>query len=373
MALDFLFNGAPPQSVTGATASLTGMPDWYQEYMRGIAGKATENAGLGYQQYPGQRLAGFNQDQQNAFNVTRNSQGAWQPMVQGALGAASQALPTASSFLGAGAQYADQGVTGVGLAQQQANQAVSGPSEMWTNNWQQYMSPYTSGVVNEIGRLGNQNLQENVLPGINNSFIGSGGFGSTRNADMIGRGIRDSQRDITGAQSMALQQGYGTSAGIFNQDMARQQALQGLQANTALQGGQLYGNAALQAGQQANAAGQIGAAAADQSAQRLGALGQLQQQLGYQDAGALGAIGSAQQGLQQQGLDLGYNNFLEQRGWNWDTLNNLNSVLRGMQLPTSQTSVTNQPYGNVGTSPLQWANMLYGLGNTNTPRQTSQG
>lgn len=365
MALEFLFNGAPPQSVTASMASQSGLPDWYQEYLRGIAGKATEVAGQGYQQYPGQRLAGFNQDQQNSFDTVRQSQGGWQPMLQGALGAASQALPTASAFLGAGAQYGDAAVGQAGQAGQQANQAVAGSAPQWTNNWQQYMSPYTSGVVNEIARLGNQNLNENVLPGINNSFIGNGGFGSTRNAEMIGRGIRDSQRDITGAQSMALQQGYGTSANIFNQDATRFQGQQGLQANTALQAGQLGANAGLQAGSMANAAGQIGAAAADQSAQRFGALGQLQQNLGYQDAGALGAIGGAQQGLQQQGMDMGYQNFNEQKQYNWDTLGNLNSVLRGMQLPQSQTQVTNQPYGNVGTSPLQWANMLYGLGGAN--------
>jgi hypothetical protein len=46
-------------------------------------------------------------------------------------------------------------------------------------------------------------------------------------------------------------------------------------------------------------------------------------------------------------------------------LNNLSSLVRGMQLPTSTTQVSNQPYGNVGTSPLQWATSLYGLGNAN--------
>jgi hypothetical protein len=407
MSLDYLFNGAPPQSVTGSVSSVSGMPDWYQEYLRGIAGQATSVAGQGYQQYDGQRLAGFNQDQQNAFDTKRQSQGAWQPWMQGGLSSLQQELPTASAYLGAGAQYGDNASGQAGQASQQANQiagssaapgyamgagqaamgAASGPAQNWTSNWHQYMSPYTSSVVNEIGRLGNQNLQENVLGGINDSFIGSGGFGSDRNADMIGRGIRDAQTNISGLQSQALQQGYGQAANIFNSDANRQQNQQQLQsqtalnagtlgsgalnqyaqlgANTAIQGGQLGANTNIQAGQLSNAGAQIGAAAADQSAARYGALGQLQQNLGYQDAGALGAIGSAQQGLQQQGMDLGYQNFQDQRNWNWNTLNNLNSVLRGMQIPTSQTQVSNSPYGNVGTSPLQWANMLYGQNNAN--------
>jgi len=667
MALDFLFNGAPPQNVTGATSSITGMPDWYQEYLRGIAGKATEVAGQGYTQYPGARLADFTPDQLAAFDNTRAMSGAWQPFMQNAVGAAGQSLPTSSAFLDAGAQYGSGALgaassaagqaqnwaanpnasnyalssagairdaasdprsyqaalgaagnaqqlagdpTAANYAQQRAAQAmdygssplaamyaqgagaqanqragdtsavrtaqgaaagaqgyasspaaalaaagagqsamnyagstaapgyalgagqqalnsVGGQAANWTDNWQQYMSPYTSSVVDEIARLGNRNLQENLIANTNDAFIGSGGYGSTRNADIIGRNIRDAQRDISGQQSAALQQGYGQAANIFAQDASRGQTQQQLQANTALQagqlgtgalnqyaqlgsntalqagtlntnalqnmaqlgantalqggqlasgaqqaqstlgantalqagqlgtgalqnmaqlgsstalqggqlganalqnqqqlgvnaalqggqlasgalgqyaqlgvnaansagqlgsnslfnqqqlgantalqGGQLAANTGLQAGSLANSGAQIGAASADQSAARFGALGQLQQQLGYQDAGALGAVGTAQQGLQQQGLDLGYQNFLEQRGWNWDTLNNLNSVLRGMQLPTSQTSVTNQPYGNVGTSPAQWATMLYGLGNTNAPKTTTGG
>lgn len=407
MALDYLFNGSAPSSVTSTVSSVQGMPDWYQEYLRGIAGKATEVAGQGYTQYPDARLAGFTPDQMSSFDLTRQNIGGWQPYQQGAVGAANQILPTASAFLGAGAQYgsdavgmagqagqqAMQAASNPGAAQyalgagQQAMQAVGGSNPTWTQNWQSYMSPYTQSVVDEIARLGNRNLQEGALANINDSFIGSGGFGSDRNADMIGRSIRDAQRDITGQQSMALQQGYGQAANIFQSDAARQlqmqglqgqtalnagqlgtnalSQLQGLQAQTALNAGQLGANSALQAGSMANAGAQIGAAAADSSAQRMGALGQLQQQMGYQDAGALNAIGGQQQQLQQLGLDTQYNNFLEQRGWNWNTLNNLNSVLRGMQIPTNQTMVSNNPTGGYGASPLQWATALMGLGASN--------
>lgn len=391
MALDFLFNGAPPQSVTGSTASVTGLPDWYQEYLRGIAGKATEVAGQGYIQYPGEQVAGFTPDQRSSFDLTRQNVGQWQPYLGAATQVANQALPTATAFLGAGAQYGSNAVDASGSpaaplaavgAAGQANQSVGGPAATWTSNWQQYMSPYTQSVVNEIARLGTRNLNENILPSINSSFIGSGGFGSTRNADLIGRGIRDTQTNISGLQSQALEQGYGTSAGIFGSDAARRQAQEQLQANTALGGGQLVSgalnqwqqnlaNTNLSAGQLATTGAQVGAAAADQSATRLGALGQLGQQLGYADAAALSTIGGQQQQLQQTADTAGYNNFLDQRNFNWSTLNNLNSVLRGMQLPASQTSVTNQPYGNVGTSPLQWASALYGLGSANGAAKTT--
>lgn len=339
-----IFNGAPPQDVTGAISSVSGMPDWYQEYLRGIAGQGAAVAGQGFQQYPDPRLAGFNTDQTNAFDLTRDQTGQYTPYMQSAVDSASQSLPTASAFLGQGAQYG-----------QQATDATAGPAATWTGNWQQYMSPYTSSVVNEIGRLGNQNLQENILQPTMSSFVGSGGFGSDRNADMIGRNIRDAQSNISGLQAQALESGYSTAGNLFNQDATRQQQQQQLQANTNLGAGQL-----------SNAGAQIGAAAADQSAARYGALGQLGQTLGYQDAGALGAIGGAQQGLQQQGYDLGYQNFQNQQNWNWNQLGNLSSLVRGLPMPNGQTSVTNQPLpgGNVGTSPLQWAGMLYGLSPT---------
>lgn len=369
-----LFNGAPPQSVTGSVVTQNGMPDWYQEYIRGIAGQGTQVAAQPYQQYPGQRVAGFTGDQNAAFQGVRNMQGSWQPGMQGALSAANQILPAATNFLNAGAQYGAQSAGIAGQAAGQANSAVAGGPATWnTHQANAYMSPYTSQVVNEIARLGNQNLHENVLPGINDSFIGSGGFGSQRNADMIGRGIRDAQTNISGLQNQALQSGYFGSANIFASDANRIQQQQNMQANTALQGGNLAANAALSAGQLANAGAQIGSAAADQAAQRQGALAQLGQQMGYQDATALGAIGSAQQQLNQFGMDTGYQNFLEQRDWDRNNLSYLNSLVRGMQLPTSTTQMSNQPYGNGGTSPLQWLNAMYGIANTQRPATTTGG
>lgn len=301
--LDSLFNGAPPQNVTGSGAGTTSQPEWYQQLMQSIAGQGMGVASRGYIPYEGERQFDFTPDQQTAFGNVRNAQGAWTPGVQQAQGM----------------------VTG-------AVNAAGAPAQQWTNNWQQYMSPYTSGVVDEIARLGNRNLFENVMPALNDTFIGSGGFGSTRNADMIGRAIRDSQRDITGAQSAALQQGYGTSANIFGADANRLLQQQQLRAQTGLSGGA-----------------------------QMGALSQLGQNMGYQDANALMGTGALQQQFGQQGLDTTYNEFLNQRNYGWDTLNNLNSLVRGMQLPTTQTSTNNVPYGNVGTSPMQWINYMLGM------------
>ena len=338
--LDDLVNGGT-QTVPSPTSTSTQQPDWYQQLLRGIAGVGGEVANRPFQQFPGERQADLTPDQLAAQQGVRNMQGAWQPAVQGGLNALQGALPAVQGALGQAGQFGQQAVG-----------AVGGPAQSWTNNWQQYMSPYTSGVVNEISRLGNQNLFENILPQINDQFISSGGFGSTRNAEMLGRGIRDAQTNISGLQSAALQAGYNAGAGIFANDANRAQQQQQLQGQTALGAGQLATSGASALG---NASVGVGNA--------LGGLGQMQQNLGLADINALNNSGVQQQQFAQQGMDLNYNDFMTQQNRDWTQLNNLSSLIRGQQLPTQTTGISTQTYPT--TSPLQWLNAFMGMGSAN--------
>lgn len=84
-------------------------------------------------------------------------------------------------------------------------QGALGQYSTWNQNQQQqFMNPYTQNVVNEQARLSNQNLFENVLPGVNSTFTGAGQFGSTRNADFTNRAIRDQQVQLAGQQGQTL-------------------------------------------------------------------------------------------------------------------------------------------------------------------------
>lgn len=326
-ALDYLFQGQAPASVTSTAASATGVPDWYSEYIRGIAGKGVELAG---QQdaapTPQQAIAGFTPDQIQAFQQVRDNQGSWRPMFGQAQGALSQAQGAATGAAGA------------------ANAAVAGPSANWTDQgtMDKYMSPYTSSVVNEIARLGNQNFNENIMPQINASMIGSGQFGSTRNADVLSRAGRDVQQNISGQQASALESGYATAGNLFNQDANRTQQQQSMQGQTALAGGQLSATTGLAAGQQ------------------LGALGQATQAAGLADAQALQASGQQQQQLNQLGLDTDYNNMIARQNAGWSNLNNLNTIVRGAQLPTTQTAINNGPLTRTfSPSPLSTLGATY--------------
>lgn len=306
--LDYLFQGSAAPAVTTSATSSSTVPDWYQQFTQGLATRAVSLGQNAEQQpIPQQSVAGFTPDQQQAFQMVRNNTGVWQPSFQ----QAGQAI--------GGAQGAATG------AQQQANAAVAGQPAGWTSSYQQYMSPYTQSVVNEIARLGNQNFSENIMPQLTMSMLGAGQFGSTRNASALGQAARDVQQNITGQQASALESGYATAGNLFNQDANRAQQQQQLQANTALSGGQLAAQTGLQAGQQ------------------LGALGQAYQQAGLTDAQAMQAIGQQQQQLNQVGLDTAYNNQVAQNNVDWTNLNNMSSIIRGVQLPQSQTATTTAP------------------------------
>lgn len=310
MALDFL-NGTPGVT-SGAAATQTTLPDWYNSYIQGIAGKATDIAATPYENYPGAQVADFNDDQQRAFQQVRDNVGNYQP-----------ALTAAGSAIGA------------------APGAVAGPAQSWTDPGaaSKYMSPYISSVTDEIARLGNQNLTQNIIPQTQANFVGSGQFGSDRNAQVLGQNVRDTQTNISGLQSSALQSGYAGAEGQFNADANRTQLQGSLQAQTGLQAGTA-----------------------------LGGLGSLTQQLGNNQASSLGAVGGQEQQLEQTADTTAYQNFLNQQNWDWTQLGKVQGAVQGAQLPTGSSTATNTQTTSAGTSPLAWVTALSGLYNaTQTP------
>lgn len=91
----------------------------------------------------------------------------------------------------------------------------------------EYMSPYTKGVVEQIGDLGVRQLREKYLPEIGEEFIRAGQFGGSRMGEFGARALRDVQEAVLAEQSKALQAGYGQAADIFGRDVARAGELAG--------------------------------------------------------------------------------------------------------------------------------------------------
>lgn len=288
--LDFLSQGSTPPASTTGTDTVGSMPLWYSQYMQAMANNASAIGSTPYTPYTGARVAGFNPDQQASFDITRNNaeNGAW----KGTLNQASQA-------------------------------ATAGAQPFSQSGLNQFMSPYQGAVTDEIARLGNRNLNENLMPALQNEFVGSGGFGSSRDMDMSERLVRDVGADISGQQTLANQQGF-------------QNAIQN------------YGG---WQDRMTNAS------------KNLSGLAQTQGQMPIQQAGALSATGQQQQGLQQQGLDLGYQDYQNQMQYPYQQLGFQSNILQGQNIPNAQSSTTTGPYqGYMSASPLSQLAGLYSLG-----------
>lgn len=164
-----------------------------------------------------------------------------------------------------------------------------------------YMNPYNQAVTDQIAKLGARNLSENLLPAVSDQFVRSGSFGGSRMGEFGNRAVRDTQESILNQQAQALQQGYGQALGASQQDLTRQQ---GALAQTA-------------------------------------ELAKMQQGLAASDAAQLQSIGQDQQAQTQRGLDVAYQDFLQQQQWPQQQINNMSTTLRGLNpaaVPTVQNT-----------------------------------
>lgn len=320
-ALDFLFDGTPPKSVTTYGQTTTNVPTWLSDYTQGLISRANQEAANPYQAYTGPRIAGTTGDQNAAYGATRSAvSGGINPQAETLIGNASQ-----QSALGLATPYLDK-----------ATETFTGA------NVDKYMDPYIQNVIDKSTADANRNYTENIMPGITNTFVKAGQFGSSaheREANQAGRDL------TTGLQlnSAALRSGaYQNAGSLFGADASRAASV-----------GQTVGS--LGAG---DASRQIQAAGAYQD------LAANRQNLGLQGAAALDTVGKEQQQQQQSNLDLAYGDFQNQNNYNRNQLDWLSSLIRGVPYSSSTTTSNTGPlpgaqYGPSGGS--QAGSVLSGL------------
>jgi hypothetical protein len=256
-----LFQGAALPDVTTTVQKQDTAPEFYTNYLQDIA-----NLGQSAVQQGG--VAGFSPLQQQAFQMAPNLAFSG----TGSLGQASQMIT------GAGGTAAPEIVQG-------------------------YMNPYQNAVVDEMGRLTQRNINENVLPALNGVAVGTGQFGSRRQQQVTGQTLRDIQSDLLGKQYQALSGGYDTATKAAQTDLGRQLS----------------------------------------SGQALTQLGQEQFQTGTGGLNALYNLGAKQQDLGQKSLD--YPMLAAQ---------NYAKLLSGANIPTGSIQQTVAPgtQNQFGVSPL---------------------
>ena len=281
-----------------------------------------------------------------------------------------------------------------------------------------YMSPYMQNVV-DIQQREAQRQADIARTGRGAQAVGAGAFGGSRQAIMEAEAARNLAQQKGDIQATGLQSAYGQAQQQFNAEqqarlqaqLANQQAgltvggqnlgarlgVQQLGAGQDLQS-QLANQQAFQQAQQAReqsrqfgagqglqAAGlgaQYGQAAqqlGEQSRQYGAGLGMQGLQTGLQAAGQLGALGGQQfqqgmdinklrsayggmeQAQRQRGLDIGYENFMNEQNYPYKQLGFMSDLLRGT--PTGSSSVT-QMYQPPGSALGQLAGLgtgIYGL------------
>lgn len=276
-----------------------GKPEWYggpQGILKSHIEDSRDLSKSKFQPYRGQRVAGFSPQQLASFNLAeRYAQPA--PQYGQAQGAISGAI--GQDVYGQNVQpYLEEGAAPAG--QEDINQ---------------YLNPYRQEVLENIGRLGSRNLIENILPNVQNKFIGAGQYGSSQHQNLTNRAIRDTQEGISQAQANALHGGFGT-------------ALQAAQSQKGRQ---------LEAGQLASQAGERQAGRQLQGAEALQNLAGAEQQQGLRGVAALNQVGGQQQQQEQNLLNVPYSEFKRELEYPFYRQAHLTSVINGLPSPgTSQ-------------------------------------
>jgi len=237
----------------------------------------------------------MDQAQQSALNIA----GAGQKYLTDAanMSAASAANPyitqgTQMSGMSAANPYLNQAqsTTAQALADKALNAAnpyFSRAAQTSVSDIDQYMNPYQQNVLDTIAKQGRRNLTENLLPGVSDSFIKAGQFGSKGMGEFGSRALRDTQEAILNQQAPLAAQGYESALRASAADKQRQASLgqsvgsiSGADLSRVLQGGSQYGTLGQTAGQLTG-----------QDAGRQMQAGQTMGQLTGQDAGRLAQVG----------------------------------------------------------------------------------
>lgn len=324
--LSFLFQGQAPTSTTNYGTSSSQVPTWLQEYSQGVLGQAAALASQPYQTYGGPQVAGFTDPQTTAQSEVQNLQGQYQSPL-------TQATALANSSASPGALTQAQGYV----------PQASGYISQALNPTAASMNPYTGNVIQQAEDQATQYWQNTLQPSINQQYAAAGQAGSSADIRAQNQGAAQITQNIQDTSNSALSQAFTNS---------QQTSLAAGQATGAL--GQTLGGLGYEQGV-------LGL----QGANQLGSLASTGQSLGLQGAAALDTVGAEQQGLNQQNLNVGYQNFNNQQQYPYQQLGYLSQVLSGTATPTTvpgaSTSAQTGYAPSYGASPLSQSLGLYNL------------
>ncbi len=232
---------------TSSETTATTVPDWYTQYQKALATKGS----AALDPVLGAKFADATDQQKAAWAAATANVGNYQSGLDDAGLTAGRAAGT--DIIGAADPYLTGAAKTSGLtaANDYLTQGSTGADQIVGN----YMNPYTQNVVDQIRLANQQNIAQNLSPGLTSGAVGAGQFGSQRGANALAMGLSNANIGALGEQSKALQSGYAGA-------LAAAQAQRANQLAAGLTAGNLQNTAnanQIQAGQvAANAAGQQG-------------------------------------------------------------------------------------------------------------------
>lgn len=347
-----------PQSGGGSSSTSTttsGLPEWALPYAQDTLAKQSALSDVAYQPYGGDRIQGFTPMQETA---RQNAAG------MGTSGITGQVAQRGLNTNYQPGQMGYQQVNAPNLQNYQMGpaQQVSTQSFNGQGTADQYMNPYMQNVVDIQKR---EAQRQSGIQGTQQAgqATSSGALGGSRDAIMraerernLGQQMGDiqaqgsnaafqqAQQQFNAEQNRGLQaqqanQQAGLTTGIQNlaSSLGTQQlgAGQNMQAQLANQG------AGLTSQQQQEQSRQFGSNLGLQGLQLAGTAGAQQFQQGMDVNKLQAAYGAQQQGMGQRGLDMAYQDFLNQKAYPQTQLSNMANMMRG--LPIQQQTTTGTP------------------------------
>jgi len=219
---------------------------------------------------------------------------------------------------------------------------------------EQYMDPYTQSVIDIEKREAQRQADIQKQAGALGS-IGRGTFGGARQALIQAEQDRGTQQLLADIQAKGGQRAYEQALAAFQADEARQLEAQRAQQAAGLQAAELG-----QQGQQFAAGigrdlGLAGLQTGLESAKAQGALSATEQMANLERLKAQAASAGEKQALEQEQLNLAYQQFMEEQDYQRKLLEYQSNILRGTAGALGSTQVAYAP-------PPSLASQIGGLG-----------
>jgi hypothetical protein len=195
-----LMQGSPLPNITTTQNQVTSAPSWYTDYLSDLAKGVT----AGTTGPAGATFAGQQPLQKLAFKRAEDTSGAG--TYPGYFDTAMESTKT---------------IGGTDITARPVDPKTGLPIANGQSRIEQFMSPYTTQVVDALGALGQRNIQQFLAPQATASAVGTGQFGSKRGAEVLGQAINTGLMNTQAAQSQALQSGYTEALRAAQADQAQ--------------------------------------------------------------------------------------------------------------------------------------------------------